>query len=284
MCYSVLTMLGFFFSSRRRHTRCALVTGVQTCALPILENQGGAGGIIACQKTERSDPNGYTLMQGYVATLATSPATRKVPYDPIKSFTPIGMIGGTPNVLVVNSKLPIHNFKEFVAYTKEHGGSVNYGSAGAGSLTHLLMELLKQDLGSKMVHVAYKGVTPAFTDLIAGQTQTMFPGLAAAVPRLGAGTVRAIAVTGKERNPRFPDVPTFEELGVKGFADVLQWYGVSGPAGMDPAVVKTLNDSLNKVLAQPELAKQLEIEAIDPMPMSSQEFADYARLDRQGVV
>src|SRR3546814_5177290 len=92
MCYSVLTMLGFFFSSRRRHTRCALVTGVQTCALPILENQGGAGGIIACQKTERSDPNGYTLMQGYVATLATSPATRKVPYDPIKSFTPIGMI------------------------------------------------------------------------------------------------------------------------------------------------------------------------------------------------
>src|SRR3546814_15198620 len=95
-------------------------------------------------------------MQGYVATLATSPATRKVPYDPIKSFTPIGMIGGTPNVLVVNSKLPIHNFKEFVAYTKEHGGSVNSGSAGAGSLTHLLMQLLKQDLGSKMVDFAYK--------------------------------------------------------------------------------------------------------------------------------
>jgi tripartite-type tricarboxylate transporter receptor subunit TctC len=245
----------------------------------VVENQGGAGGIIACQKTERSAPNGYTLMQGYVATLATSPATRKVPYDPIKSFTPVGMIGGTPNVLVVNSKLPIKDFKEFATYAKEHGGTVNYGSAGAGSLTHLLMELLKQRLDSKMLHVAYKGVSPAFTDLVAGQTQAMFPGLAAAVPHLKNGTVRAIAVTGKTRNPRFPDVPTFEELGVGGFDDVLQWYGVSGPAGMDAAVVKTLNDSLNKVLRQPELAKQLEIEAIDPMPMSSQEFADYAKRD-----
>lgn len=245
----------------------------------VVENQSGAGGIIACQKTERSDPNGYTLMQGYVATLATSPATRKVPYDPIKSFTPVGMIGGTPNVLVVNAKLPIKNFKEFAAYSKEREGSVNYGSAGAGSLTHLLMELLKQHMGSNMLHVAYKGISPAFTDLIAGQTQAMFPGLAAAVPHLKSGAVRAIAVTGKARNPRYPDVPTLEELGVGGFDDVLQWYGVSGPAGMDAAVVKTLNDSLNKVLVVPGLAKQLEIEAIEPMPMSPQAFADYARRD-----
>src|SRR5690606_29553977 len=137
----------------------------------VVENQGGGGGVIACQKTARSQPDGYTLMQGYVATLATSPATRKVPYDPIKDFTPVGMIGGTPNVLVVNSKLPIKDFKEFATYAKEHGGTVNYGSAGAGSLTHLLMELLKQRLDAKMLHVAYKGVSPAFTDLVAGQTQ-----------------------------------------------------------------------------------------------------------------
>ncbi|SHG71279.1 Bug family tripartite tricarboxylate transporter substrate binding protein [Pollutimonas bauzanensis] len=245
----------------------------------IVDNQGGGGGIIACQKTARSQPDGYVLMQGYVATLATSPATRHVPYDPIRDFTPVGMIGGTPNVLVVNSKLPIHNLQDFIAYSKKNDGNTNYGSAGAGSLTHLLMELLKQRVGSNMVHIAYKGVSPAFTDLIAGQTQAMFPGLAAAVPHLKSQTVRAIAVTGKTRNPRFKDVPTFEELGIKGFDDVLQWYGVSGPAGMDKDVVKVLNDSLNKVLVLPDLAKQLEIEAIEPMPMTSAEFADYAKLD-----
>jgi len=117
--------------------------------------------------------------------------------------------------------------------------------------------------------------------LIAQQTQAMFPGLAAAVPHLRSGTVRALALTGEHRNPRFPDVPTFKELGVDGFGDVLQWYGVSGPAGMQAEVVKALNDSLNKALANPALAKQLDIEAIDPMPMSPAEFADYASRDLQ---
>ena len=245
----------------------------------IVENQGGGGGIIACQKVARAEPNGYTLMQGYVATLATSPATRKVPYDPMRDFTQIGMIGGTPNVLVVNAKLPIKNFQDFVAYTKEHGDRVSYGSAGVGSLTHLLMELLKQQLGSKMVHISYKGISPAFTDLISGQTQAMFPGLAASVPHLKSGSVRAIAITGKTRNPGFKDIPTLEELGIKGFEDTLQWYGVSGPAGIDGGIVKILNDSLNKVLAVPDLAKKLDVEAIIPMPMSAAEFADYAKRD-----
>lgn len=218
-------------------------------------------------------------MQGYVATLATSPATRNVPYDPVESFTPVGMIGGTPNVLVINSKLPIYTFKEFVEYVKKQGNDLNYGSAGAGSLTHLLMELLKQDIDSNMIHIAYKGIAPGFLDLIAGQTHAMFPGLAAAVPHLTSGAVRALAITGKERSPRFPDIPTFEELGVKGYSDVLQWYGVSGPKGIDPAIVKILNESLNDVLSEPELVKQLEVEAIQPMPMSSQEFASYAKAD-----
>ncbi|WP_144640860.1 Bug family tripartite tricarboxylate transporter substrate binding protein [Bordetella genomosp. 13] len=247
----------------------------------VVENQSGGGGVIACQKTMRATPDGYTLMQGYVATLATSPATRKVPYDPIADFTPVGMIGGTPNVLVVNAKLPIKDIKEFGAYVKKNGNgnTINYGSAGAGSLTHLLMELLQQQLGSKMVHVAYKGIAPAFTDLIAGQTQAMFPGLAAAVPHLKSGTVRAIALSGEHRSPNFPDVPTFKELGLKGFDDVLQWYGVSGPAGVPAKVVQALNDSLNKVLKDPALKKQLDIEAIEPMPMSPAQFADYAKRD-----
>ncbi|ARP85411.1 Bug family tripartite tricarboxylate transporter substrate binding protein [Bordetella genomosp. 9] len=244
----------------------------------VVENQSGGGGVIACQKTMRSKPDGYTLMQGYVATLGTSPATRKVPYDPVQDFTAVGMIGGTPNVLVVNARLPIDNLKAFIAYAKAHN-TMNYGSAGAGSLTHLLMELLQQQAGTKMVHIAYKGIAPAFTDLLGQQTQAMFPGLAAAVPHLRAGSVRAIALTGDRRNPGFPDVPTFKELGFDGFDDVLQWYGVSGPAGMDGGVVQILNSSLNKVLKDPALTKQLDTEAIIPMPMSPAEFAAYVRKD-----
>jgi tripartite-type tricarboxylate transporter receptor subunit TctC len=252
--------------------------GKELGATFVVENQSGGGGIIACQKTMRAKPDGYTLMQGYVATLGTSPATRTVPYDPIRDFTAVGMIGGTPNVLVVNSKLPVHNLKEFIAYAKSHP-NMNYGSAGAGSLTHLLMELLQQHAGTKMEHIAYKGIAPAFTDLLSQQTQAMFPGLAAAVPHLRAGSVRAIALSGARRNPGFPNVPTFKELGLAGFEDVLQWYGVSGPAGMDAGVVQTLNSSLNKVLAQPALAKQLDTEAIVPMPMSPAQFAAYVQKD-----
>ncbi len=244
----------------------------------VVENLGGGGGVIACQRAMRAAPDGYTLMQGYVATLGTSPATRKVPYDPIKDFTAVGMIGGTPNVLVVDAKLPVTNLKEFIDYFKRDD-TTNYGSAGAGTLTHLLMELLKQHAGLTTQHIAYKGVSPAFQDLIGGRTHAMFPGLAAAVPHLGANTIRAIAITGTMRSPRYPDIPTFEELGVKGFDDVLQWYGVSGPAGMDAEVVKTLNDSLNTVLVRPELKKRLEIEAVLPMPMSPDQFGEYVRKD-----
>lgn len=244
----------------------------------VVENLGGGGGVIACQRTLRAQPDGYTLMQGYVATLGTSPATRTVPYDPIKDFTPVGMIGGTPNVLIVDAKLPIHNLKDFADYFKKDA-SANYGSAGAGSLTHLLMELLKQRLDLTTEHIAYKGIAPAFQDLIGGRTHTMFPGLAAAVPHLLSNAVRALAVTGNQRSARFPDVPTFAELGVAGFDDVLQWYGVSGPAGMDPEIVKVLNESLNAALATPDLEKKLAIEAVVPMPMQTQEFADYVAKD-----
>jgi tripartite-type tricarboxylate transporter receptor subunit TctC len=148
----------------------------------LVDNQAGGGGVIACQVTAKAAPDGYTLLQGYVATHGTSPATRKLPYDPIKDFTPIGMIGGTPNVLVVNSSLPAGTLKEFADYLRKNPGKLSYGSAGAGSLTHLTMELFKQQVNSFMVHIPYRGVAPAFTDLIGGQTQSMFPGLAAAMP------------------------------------------------------------------------------------------------------
>ena len=243
----------------------------------VADNQSG-GGTIAAQATARAAPDGYTLMQGYVATHGTSPATRKLPYDAVKDFSPIGMIGGTPNVLVVNAALPVVNLKEFIAYLRKNPGQVSYGSAGPGSLTHLTMELFKQQIESFIVHIPYRGIAPAFTDLIGGQTQAMFPGLAAAVPHIRSGRVRPLAVTGLQRHPQFKDVPTLDESGFKGF-DAQQWYGVVGPAGLPPAIVKTLNDSLATVLAAPELRERLAVEALEPQAMSPAQFGDFIRAD-----
>ncbi len=244
----------------------------------IVDNQSGGGGVIACQATARAAPDGYTLLQGYVATHGTSPATRKLPYDPIKDFTPIGMIGGTPNVLVVNAALPVSNVREFIDYLKKNPGKVSYGSAGAGSLTHLTMELFKQQVNSFMVHIPYRGIAPAFTDLIGGQTQAMFPGLAAAVPHIRSGRVRPLAVTGLQRHPQFKDVPTLDESGFKGF-DAQQWYGVVGPAGMPAPIVKQLNDTLATVLKAPDLREKLSVEAVEPIVMTPEQFGTFMRAD-----
>jgi tripartite-type tricarboxylate transporter receptor subunit TctC len=244
----------------------------------IVDNQAGGGGVIACQSTVRAAPDGYTLMQGYVATHGTSPATRKLPYDAVKDFTPVGMIGGTPNVLVVNAELPVKNVKEFIAYLRKNPGKVSYGSAGAGSLTHLTMELFKQQINSFMVHIPYRGIAPAFTDLIGGQTQAMFPGLAAALPHIRSGRVRPLAVTGLQRHPLLKDVPTLDESGFKGF-DAQQWYGVVGPAGIPAPIVKHLNETLATVLRAPDLREKLSVEAIEPMVMTPEQFGEFIRAD-----
>jgi tripartite-type tricarboxylate transporter receptor subunit TctC len=246
----------------------------------VVDNQGGGGGVIACQAAARAAPDGYTLLQGYVATHGTSPATRKLPYDAVRDFTPIGMIGATPNVLVVNANLPVTNVAEFVAYLKRNPGRLSYGSAGQGTLTHLTMELFKQQVDSFIVHIPYRGVAPAFTDLLGGQTQAMFPGLAAAVPHIRSGRVRPLAVTGLVRHPQFRDLPTLDEAGFKGF-DAQQWYGVVGPAGMPAAVVRQLNETLGAVLKAADLREKLSVEAIEPLPMAPDQFGDFIKADIQ---
>ena len=244
----------------------------------VVDNMGGGGGVIACQATMRAAPDGYTLMQGYVATHGTSPATRRLPYDPIKDFTPIGSIGATPNVLVVNSASPIKTLKDFIAFVKKNPGKLSYGSAGPGSLTHLTMELFKLQIEGFMVHIPYRGIAPAFNDLLGGQTDAMFPGLAAATPHIRSGLVRPLAVTGLQRHPQFKDVPTLIESGMKGF-DAQQWYGVVGPAGMPAPVVKQLNETLATVLRMPDLAERLSIEAIEPIIMSPEQFGAFIKTD-----
>jgi hypothetical protein len=244
----------------------------------VVDNQSGGGGVIAAQTTARSSPDGYTLMQGYVATHGTAPATRKLSYDPIKDFTPIGMIGSTPNVLVVNAGLPITDVKSFIEYVKKNPGKISYGSAGAGSLTHLTAELFKAQTKTFMVHIPYRGIAPATTDLIAGQTQAMFPGLAAALPHIRNGRLRAIAVTGAQRHPALKDVPTMDEAGLKGF-DAQQWYGVVGPAGMPTPLVTQLNNAMAQVLAMPDLREKLSAEAVELTPMTPAQFGDYMKKD-----
>lgn len=242
----------------------------------VVENLSGGGGVVACQAAQRATPDGYTLMQAYVATHGTTPATRRVSYDAVRDFTPVAMIGATPNVLVVNASVPARTVKEFIDYVKRNPGRLNYGSAGPGSLTHLTMELFKQETGLFITHIPYRGIAPATNDLIAGQTQALFPGLAAALPHLRSGRVRALAVTGKQRSPLLKDVPTLDEVGLKGF-DAMQWYGVAGPAGMPQPIVRQLNEALSTVLKAPDFSEKLAAEAVSPLPMTPEEFGAHIR-------
>ena len=244
----------------------------------IVDNQSGGGGVVGSMATARAAPDGYTLMVGYVGTHGTNPAVRKLPYDAVKDFTPIAMIGGTPNILIVIPSLPAGTLKEFVTYAHANPGKLSYGSSGPGTLTHLAMEQFKVAADLDLVHVPYRGIGPAITDILGGQTQALFPGLAAALPHIKAGKMKPLSVTGTKRHRLLPEVPTFDELGYKGF-DGVQWYGIVGPANMPPAIVKRLNDEINKLLESPDLRERLSSEALEPMPMSPEQFGKYMRDD-----
>jgi tripartite-type tricarboxylate transporter receptor subunit TctC len=243
----------------------------------IIENIGG-GGSIACQTTARAAPDGHTLMVGYVATHATSPAVRKVPYDAIKDFTPIAMVGGTRNMLVVHPNVPVNNLQEFIEFAKKKAAKVTFGAGGIGTLNHLLIEQLKGAAGFDAVVVQYKGIGPSFADMLGGQLEAMTPGVAAALPHIRSKKVKPIAVTGLSRHALLPDVPTFEESGFKGF-DGVQWYGIVGPARMRPEITQRLNAEIGKVLASPALQQRLVAEAIEPMPMSPEQFGAFIQAE-----
>ena len=238
----------------------------------IVDNMSGGGGVIAAQATMRAPADGYTLMLGYVATHGTNPAMRNIPYDAVKDFTAIAMVAGTPNVLVVSSGVPAVSVKELVTLAKR--SPLSFGSAGQGSLTHLLVEQFKLVVDIQATHAPYRGIAPAITDVLGGQTQFMMPGLAAALQHIKSGKLRPLAVTGNKRHAVLPEVPTFDELGFSGFTAV-QWYGIVGPAKMPLAVVSRLNEEINRAIALPELRERLSGEALEPMPMSSAEFSAF---------
>ena len=244
----------------------------------VVENVSGGGGQIATQAVARAAPDGYTLMVGYVGTHGTNPAVRKLPYDAVKDFTPIAMVGGTPNVLVVNPSVPVTDLKGFVDYAKKNSAKLNWGTGGIGLLNHLALEQFRAAAGLEAAYAHYRGIGPAITDLLGNQIQVLMPGLAAALPHVRAGKVRPIAVTGLKRHALLPDLPTFEESGFQGF-DGVQWYGIVGPAKLPAEITKRLNAEIGKALATPALRARLSGEAIEPMPMTPEQFGRFIQAD-----
>jgi tripartite-type tricarboxylate transporter receptor subunit TctC len=244
----------------------------------VVENSAGGGGAIASQAVARAAPDGYTLMVGYVGTHGTNPAVRKLPYDAIRDFTAIAMVGGTRNVLVVHPSVPAADLGSFVDYARNNAGKLNYATGGIGLLNHLALEQFRAAAGFDAVYAHYRGIGPAITDMLGGQIHVLMPGLAAALPHIRAGKMKPLAVTGFERHPLIPGVPTFEESGFKGF-DGVQWYGIVGPAKLPEEITKRLNAEINKALASPALRQRLSGEAIDPMPMTPEQFASFIRAE-----
>jgi tripartite-type tricarboxylate transporter receptor subunit TctC len=241
----------------------------------VVENQAGAGGAIATQMTARAQPDGYTLMIGYVATHATNPAVKhNLGYDAVKDFTPIAMLGGTPNLLVVARAVPVNTLQEFVIYAKANPSKVNYGTSGVGTLNHLVMEQFKHASGVPSMAIPYRSINQAFTDAMGGQIQVIFPGVAAAMPHVRSGAFKPLAVTGNARQPVLPNVPTFKELGYEGF-NGLTWYGIVGPAKLPDAITLKLNAEINRILATPDLRAAFTAQGLDVMPMTPSQFGKY---------
>src|SRR3954469_25727433 len=245
----------------------------------VVENSSGAGGSVAELSTARGAPDVYTLMVGYVGTHGTNPAVRKLNYDAVKDFTPIAMVGGTPNILVVIPSVPASDLNSFIDYAKKNPTKLNYGTGGIGLLNHLALEQFRAAAGIQDVTYGhYRGIGPAITDMLGGQIQVLMPGLAAALPHIRAGKLKPLAITGLKRHPLVPDVPTFEESGYKGF-DGLQWYGIVGPARLPAEITRRLNAEINKALLAPALRARLASEAMEIMPMTPEQFGQFMKAD-----
>ena len=244
----------------------------------VVENVAGGGGVIASMATARAAPDGYTLMVGYVGTHGTNPAVRKLPYDAVKDYTAIAMVGGTPNILVVTPSVPVSDLAGFIDYAKKNAAKLNYGTGGIGLLNHLALEQFRAAAGFDAVYGHYRGIGPAITDMLGGQIQVLMPGLAAALPHIRAKKLRPLAITGLKRHPLVPEIPTFEESGFKGF-DGVQWYGIVGPAKMPAEITRRLNTEINRSLASLALRERLSGEAIEPMPMTPEQFGKFIQAD-----
>jgi len=239
----------------------------------VVDNRGGAGGIIGTEAAANSPHDGYTLLIISIAH-AVSPWLYKLQYDPIKSFTPVAILASGPNVLVVNPSLPVHSVTELIALAKQKPGELNYASAGIGSFQHLGGELFKLTAGVNMVHVPYKGGGPAMTDVLGGYTKIMFSSLVQTTPFILNGQLRALGTGGVQRNPALPDVPTIAEAGLPGY-EATNWWGVVAPAGTPAAIVEKLHNEITAVQNSPQTKAQFAAQGADAVQMTSAEFGTF---------
>ena len=248
----------------------------QTLGQPVIvDNRAGAGGNIGTQAVARAPADGYTLLMGTVGTHAINQGLyKKLPFDPIKDFTPLSRVAMVPNLLVANPAQPYKNVKELIAYAKANPGKVNFASSGNGTSIHLSAELFKQMTQVEMQHVPYKGSAPAVADLIGGQTAIMFDNMPSVMPHVKAGKLRAMAVTTARRSPALPDVPTIAESGVPGY-DTSSWFGLLAPVGTPADVVAKLNAAIVKALADPEVKTKLAEQGAEPHPEKPEQFAAF---------
>jgi tripartite-type tricarboxylate transporter receptor subunit TctC len=252
----------------------------ETIGQPIvIENRGGAGSIIGTDMVAKADPDGYTLLLGQSGPISINPAVYKdLRYDPVKDFAPVTMTTAYPYILVVNAKSPAKSLQELVSLAKSKPGALNYGTTGIGAANHLVTELFSSKAGIKMAHVPYRGTALAVADLIGGQVDIVFGDPISVLSHLQGGTLRALAVSSKQRSPVAPDVPTISEGGYPGF-DAIAWHGILAPARTPESIVAKLNAEIVKALRDPETKALLTSQAMQTVGNSPDEFAAFIKQD-----
>jgi tripartite-type tricarboxylate transporter receptor subunit TctC len=243
----------------------------------VIENRPGAGGNVAAEQVAHAAPDGYMLLNGNNSILATNAALyKKINFDPEADFAPISLIGSQASILVVNPDVKANSMAELIALAKANPGKINYASSGFGAAAHLAGELFKAEAKIDIVHVPYKGAGPALQDVIAGHVQMMFATSASVINHIRSGKVRPLAVTTLKRTPVAPDIPTIDELGIKGF-DATTWHGLVAPAKTPKEAVATLNRAMVQALHDPVVVKQLGDLGVDITASTPQEFAAYIK-------
>jgi tripartite-type tricarboxylate transporter receptor subunit TctC len=243
----------------------------------LVDNQASAAGVIAGQNTARAAPDGYTLLLAYHQHTVNAALNPKLPYHPVNDFTPITQLTAAGLLLVVNPSSPVNNLKEFIDWTRNFKGALNFGSAGIGSGGHLAGELYKLMAGVKAEHIPYKGAGPSMADLVAGQYHYNFAGLQGAQVQVRAGRLRAIAVTTPRRLPSNPEIPAVAEA-LPGF-EVVGWYGVIGPANMPRPLVAKLHEELIRILNMPDVRGRIEGDGSEPIGSSPEDFRRFMHAD-----
>lgn len=249
----------------------------------VVENKPGAGNIIGSDLVAKSAPDGYTLLLTYTDHVYNPFLHEVMPYDTVKDFTPVSLIGSVPLLVVTNPDVPVRSIAELIALAKAKPGQLNFASAGSGSSLHLAGELFKSMAKIDVIHVPYKGTTPGFVDLMGGQVQFMFPTSVSSWSHVQNGKLRALAITSASRAPNLPDVPTVAESGLPGYEAAI-WYGVLAPAGTPRDIITRLNAELHKALAAPDLRAKLTEQGFAITPSTPEEFGSKitAELDRWG--